>query len=489
MNLIRTAPFLALVSIVALTGCGGGGGQPPSTASTRTISGEMNLTNFLDFTTQQLPADTTKLPIAALVPDGSGGYRTMNATGSSSGQFTITDVPAGPYLLALGNETFVALSTSAPDAGFAHLGRLDAQRPTLPTQVTLSITNLSPLQPQDAIQVYVANTGAYQMWHGADLAGLPAGATTFTRALPWTDYLSDASKNDTAAVFQMSAQRIAGYWIQRMTKGALVTFSQTDGSTTPVSLNLSDVSVPVAVHLDYRGSQFATLESGLNPHATEDSTFLYVDAAPYPINTGKIGATPDLVTYLNTDGPISTDVDFGAISFFNSYYNRDLFFDAQQQVRMAYVVPGASTPYMAYGQIRVLVVTPSPATAAPIQPIVGPATNPTINNKSFFETQSSVGLTPTIAWHPPQLGTATQYQLKIVRLYADSQGTPQAQEIAALLTTSTSLRLPPNLLVSGNSYAMSLTAIADPNVDASTAPSRQSVPRGSACAISGLITP
>lgn len=452
-----------------------------------TIRGTRIFSFFTDAGVQTKPDDTTRFPIAALVPNGSGGYVTMPGTGSTDGSFTIPGVPAGNYLLQSGAHNFIATQSSTPDTGFSHLGRADAVFPRLPTQISFTVTGASPIQTEDFLQLYVSNTSGYGIW---PLALVGNAATSFTTTVPWTSFLTDSSKGDRAILFQLVGQAAGPYTVQVLKKAsAPLSFAQTDGSTTAVTTTLADVPHTGTVHLAFNGSAFAELESAMNPRATEALTLLFFDLDPADVKLGQIGNTPDLVTYLNWNGPINTNVDLGEISYSNPFPSSwSPFVAAQQWVKLNYPVPGTASGFDAFAFITV--TTPDlPSTASPITPIVGPATNITINGQSFFNDVSGIGTTPTVQWSPPGVGTATKYQLTILRLFADSQGMASTQSLATFFTAGTSIIVPPNLLVAGNTYIFGLTSAADTGIDVTQTPFRISMPRGNALALSGQMTP
>ena len=134
-----------------MVACGGGsstGANDPA----RTVQGTRQITYVTDAGTQTVPDDTTNLTIAALVPNGSGGYATIAGTDRPDGSFTIPNVPTGNYLLQSGCCTFVSTTSSTPDTGYSQLGRARRQLPTLPTQIALSVSNANPLQANDDLQ-------------------------------------------------------------------------------------------------------------------------------------------------------------------------------------------------------------------------------------------------------------------------------------------------------------------------------------------------
>src|SRR5271169_4187839 len=83
---------------------------PPST---RTVSG----TEIGHYKNGTLPTDLSTATIGAFVPNGAGGYTFLPGSGTSSGTFTIANVPSGFYLLQLGT-LYLWTKNTVVDADF-----------------------------------------------------------------------------------------------------------------------------------------------------------------------------------------------------------------------------------------------------------------------------------------------------------------------------------------------------------------------------------
>jgi hypothetical protein len=433
-------------------------------------------------------SDMTKVPVAALVPNGSGGYTTIAGTGSSDGSFTIPNVPAGTYLLQINSTNFTVTQTSTPDLGYTFLGRPQNSVATAGTTISASVTNANPAQTYDAFEMFVSNSNGYGLWLDPLQYGAMSEATSFTLNLPWTSYLTDFAQADQAVLADLTGQQAGPFWVHVLTRASgPLAFQQTSGLAAPVTSPLMDMPLTGTLDLAFKGSSFAPLLAGLNPHASPAGTFLYFDVDPADPSLGHPGNTPDLVMYHNGNGPLTTDVDFGDISYGNPYPSSwTPIVIVHDDVVYTYPVAG-TTGFQSEVKLEVL-TTNLPSAANPLVPLVGPVSNPTINGVSFFTDQSGVGTTPTISWNRPEFGTANRYLLTIYRMYAN--GTTATEDmVAQFCTTGTSLILPENLLMQGNSYHMDLGAFYNPAYDASISPFRLSMPSGNATSASGLITP
>jgi hypothetical protein len=135
-------------------------------------------------------------------------------------------------------------------------------------------------------------------------------------------------------------------------------------------------------------------------------------------------------------------------------------------------VPG--TPHAASAQVRVGVSFPaSKASAGPIVPLVGPVQDPRVNGASAFGGLTGVTTTPTLSWKAPALGAPAGYRVRIVP-YQIQNGSPVelSSYWSSLVTTDTSVTLPPCVLNGGEAYAAIITAIST-GVDLGAHPNRQ----------------
>ena len=154
---------------------------------------------------------------------------------------------------------------------------------------------------------------------------------------------------------------------------------------------MSNVSQTASVHLAYQGSAFNALLSGINPQSTPYGTSLYLSANPVNLNLGYIGNVPDLVAHLSSNGLISTDVDFGNISYGNP-------FPASWQpfVRAYHYCADDLSPspgqHRANSWCMESYTLPSRRPRVPpIAPLVGAVTSPAINGQNFFRRPSGCG--------------------------------------------------------------------------------------------------
>jgi hypothetical protein len=120
-------------------------------------------------------------------------------------------------------------------------------------------------------------------------------------------------------------------------------------------------------------------------------------------------------------------------------------------------------------------------TSGALKPIVGPGIDYKINGLSLMQPQSGVGVTPTLSWNPPTIGSASYYVVSIFNLN-------QQTSAAIFLTTRTSLQVPPGLLNTGEAYLFWLSTYSWPGFDMAK-PKALGWPYGKASLISEIVVP
>lgn len=452
-----------------------------------TIQGTRIVSYITDAGTTQLPDDTTQMAIAAFAPNGKSGFTTIEGTGSPDGTFSIRGVPGGYYWLQSGAQNYVWTNRSAIDTGHDTLGTPSRTYPTMETELDLNLTGLNPWQSGDEQQLYVPNINAW-LAYGWELQD---GATSLFQQVPWTDPLLDASKGDTIYVTQLvTTPTAAGLALDVLGAAAppINNITQPDGTEVELDAALDNIEAEASFRGNIAGAAFAQLESGVNPSAVPDSSYLYFDVQPGGTDHGWIGTTPDLVAFDGTDEPIRTNIDMGDIKYANPFPESWApFLDYIHYVRIDYTAPGATNSITQYAYLE-LQTTDLPNVNTPLAPAIGPIGSPTINGSSLFSRASSVGTMPTLSWTQPALGSPTGYEIEVFHLYSDS--TDSFTELAGdMFTATTSVQIPPGVLTSGNSYYFRISAVFEPGIDYTTAPFRHGFPRAVAQSLSGVVTP
>jgi len=424
-------------------------------ASTRTVSGHQ-IVHYKDVA---VPADLSVVPIAAYVPSGSS-YNVITGTGTSSGTFTITGVPAGYYLLQFGSSYLWTNATKVNlDSNAGYRSTIVAADSN--TSLTFDLTNLNAWQSTDIFEIICPNNLSFESTLDYLYPGVTPGATSFTGTYPYAFYLSDASQKDQYYATQLVTQDIQGYSMPALARYyAVPKFTQAQDSDTSINGKLKTIAQTNTLEGNANGADLATQALAANPGATLLDTTLALDVYPGSLAKGFITDTPDLIFYQGYNGGppmITGDGDIGPIAYGNPYPKAwPPFVIYQYDALTYYTAPGATNSNAlvtsAYGYTPTL---PSPT--SPIAPLVGVVQNPSISGNSFFANQSGVGLTPTLTWSAPTVGTATFYRVRVYQLI-NNGGNTDMPSIGALSTQATSLQIPPGLLTAGQTYVFLINA-------------------------------
>jgi hypothetical protein len=120
--------------------------------------------------------------------------------------------------------------------------------------------------------------------------------------------------------------------------------------------------------------------------------------------------------------------------------------------------------------------------------MVGTVLNTLVGTNSFFSDLSGIGLTPTLTWYPPSIGTCDAYQVYVYRLDNDSGNTVYGQ-VARLETQATSITLPPGLLNEGVAYVFLIRTMHLPGIDVTNKPYALGAIYANADVMSGIMQP
>lgn len=420
--------------------------------------------------------------IQVLVPNLVGGYDTYSTTVAQDGTFSFSNIPAGSFwLMTLWTKLWTSSSTI--NLGSSYWGGCNAVPLSgVGTALQISINGLVPWQPDDYFYFAVPNERSIPP---ETLPGM--GATSVLENVPTGNVLLYSSTNDDSAyVAQLVAASYGGISFQTLQQfsGPLPVTIQ-NGAANLVSTTLQSVPKTNSVVANVRGSAFAALypyvSRGAIGVASPGDNFL-VD-----ITADNIGPSSNGLYLVLASHAFSSDTDAGDIPFANPYPpSWTPFVDYYDNVTQNLTPPGATSPLPFVLSNRV-VTSQFPTASDPIVPLIGPVMNPQINGSSLFQDQVVDGISPTLSWQPPTLGTAYIYYIQ-VQQFSVTNGSPNVQLRAQLSSTNTSMVLPPGLLSSGNSYCFVIEALSRTNLDGSVAPYMETFPEGEADIVSGVIT-
>jgi hypothetical protein len=435
------------------------------------------------------------LSAAAFGPEG------RPASGGPDGSF---EIPAGDWLeMKLGSERiFLPRNSAAPDLSYYRFGRGDVQFPASATQVAFEISSLGDWQAGDSLQIVSPNAGMTMEGPETLLATPPGiGATAIHgQAFDWKSNLApilDAARGDTTWVAQMAASPTSDgrtYYRALTRAGVARGFTVIDGQAATLSAALAPVAQPRELTLRWKGSEFAALAAQAGPGARPAAApALAIRALPELLArhnnlfSRHYAALPTLVEL----GPISgaEDVD-QPVAYGNPFASTGAAWT--EFVTVVYAMPVAVRTPQGSASLSAAIVAAVPVSAlgdtGVISPPLSPVREARIAGAPLDAPSAGVGISPTVTWQPPEIGTSTSYRVAVYALDASPLGVTPTK-IATLHTNTTSLQLPGSVLSPGSSYVLTITAVAADGTDLAVQPFIGALPYASADYVSAVITP
>jgi hypothetical protein len=413
--------------------------------------------------------------------------------GTADGRFTIPGVPQGTYWVGFGDGLQIATSARSIDVGSAILGRRGATYARKPATLRIDAQNLRPWMESDWLQLYSADVGlaALDVGDGFDSNTPPAVGVTslqgYDLSVARGTPLLDAQKGDRALLTQMSlfGPPAMALWYHSVTRAlALPPVTMAEGQTTPVAGAFVEVAQDQALSLSWLRPDYAAHASEIFPGAQPGWAYLKVFTGPALESYGDFGGAPN-VAYLNFapgDGVASVSLQHG-----NPYPRQwalgaSLTFPVTQELAL----PGLR-PAQATGQIAVSGLMAEMST---VGLRLSPPRALQINGADAVASATAgAGLTPTLSWTAPAVGSADAYSVHLSRLVPDGQGGTRIEQLAVLRTAGTSAALPPGLLQQGQTYFAYVKAISQPGVDPIAQPYATSLSLATAGAFTNTFTP
>ena len=480
---MRKLCFALAVTLIAVASCaaalGDEANQTFNPPSTRTVSG----TRIIHFKNGPVPVDLSQKTIAALVPNGSGGYNTLAGTGTSNGTFTIPNVPSGFYLLQIGLN-YVWTSHTVVDADSFADYRSDTTPADQNTTVTFDLTNLHSWQQTDLFEMVCPNNAMFEFFPGT------VGETSFTGNFPYAGALSVGSEGDQYYVAQLITQNLGGFVFDGLGRHmAPAKFNQAQGSDTPINGRLKTIARNRKFEANINGADIGAQALAANPGATLNSAFIGLSVYPGSFARGQTTSTADLVLFSSPPEPfITTNRDLGRVLYGNPYsskWPRYVGFNWLAQTN--YTAPGAtnSAPLITFVSVSTLKL---PTSTRPIKPLAGVVSRPSINGKNFFKDRIGVGTTPILRWSPGSVGKANNYSVQIYQL-SNNGGNTVINGIAQFYTQSRSLMVPQGLMSTGSGYVFVIQSEYIPGVNFAKTPLMSGSTSASAQVSSGVMQP
>ena len=483
-------------------GEGGGGnndgGGSTYTGPTRTVLGTRIRTNITDSGKTNFPIDLSKYSISIFYRLPAGNSLARIGTGQADGTFKIEDVPVGSYWLRLqGNPVngqvqpvmWVNSSSDNLDLGADFAGRGDTVLPAQHSNLVVNMTKMTTWQPDDDLEFFVPNAGGIYSLQNETFYPTQGGPVVGDQALRsfTVDFainaipLIDSDKRDQAYLTKVGASGnpVGLYTVKQYFKPT--TFKMTDGSSSSVGGDFTDVPQDQRVTANWQRSKYAALDLSISPQ-TDSIGIHYLGATAYgsPTDAGIVGGAADLF-YYNTDTQTDANVDFVYGNPFTTGFTR--VFGASYRRTLHFKAPGASMDAYLPGTLSSVSLT-APSTVAPV---LSPVTGIKVDGKDANVALTGISNTPTLSFTPPTTGTAAGYVIQVVRFGVNSRGGTQIASISELYSTQTSLVVPPGVLDNSSLYVFIIKARSLQGVDLESSPFRRRVPTATADALTQTI--
>ncbi|NVB80399.1 MAG: hypothetical protein HOV81_18550 [Kofleriaceae bacterium] len=413
-------------------------------------------------------------------------------TGTAEGTFTVP-VAAGArtwdLVTNVGGITTVAVGNARePDVDQYQLGRLDTTLASAGTDVALEVTGLRPWAEGDTTQIVVGNNGAVVFSPETFFATPPAnGDNAFTGQIyDWSlqsSALVDAAAGDTAVVAQLVNHTSGTETYQGVERSGVATaFTQTDGAPSTLTATLDAVPVK-SLSLHWHGSQFDRFADDVGVGAAAIQGGVLIDALPDAAQLGFYTTSPDLMLYFASTPEADLDV---TVSYGNPYANQGTPWDEFAIVQYALVVPVSGTNpafttvagyqgNVALGQLG----------GGIVEPLISPVRRVTIAGRDARTPQTGVGPSPTVRWHAPTIGHATQYIIDL-RQPIDAS---RSRLVGRFVTKDRELQIPSDFLVSGTTYFMRISAFDFGDVDRTASLFGDGLPAAAFTSVTAAFTP
>jgi hypothetical protein len=449
------------------------------------------------------PADLSTTTLGAWVPSAAEptGYAWRPGAAQGNGTFVIPNVESTPFLLQLGN-SYVWSNTRTLDLSYPLLGRPDVEQEPAGTSVSLQLTGLSPWQEGDDLQWYApsAGLGYLSATCTPDFPAPTDGGTVISGTVPdyggWLSTCGNSpvrlnpAQGDTLYVTQLASHTDsdAGVEYAQLRRGLVTNgLQRNDGG---LLLSGAMVALPTAPQsVSFRAADFEAQVLASGPDAGMQYNTVNVGVSPAFEQHGIPTGWPDLglaYDYTPLQGDMNVTFHYG-----NPYPSAwTPFVYAQAVGRVRYSLPLADGGTSPPRSVTVLTATREQLVGGfhpPLSLKVSVPRDVRINGQSASGNLSGVGTTPLVSWLAPTVGTVTRYNVRLNRLFL-SGGLVQRVTQASFYTPQTQLRIPPGLLLPGETYFLQVYAYSEPGYD-NTKPYLGTATSHFATALTGKLQP
>jgi hypothetical protein len=450
--------------------------------------------DFYETETQKIEqaVDLGQYDVSVLVYDSAGKtFSTHPPTNRNAGAFEVATLPPGERYVRysrLGEPPAYYVTTSnVLDLGTGHFGRPDLVKPSAGTELVFNVSNMEAWKDGDYLEMFSLGAGTFLFDVAAGPTGAPNLTDTSLTGLAY-DYggstltsLVDGAKGDRAHLIHLSTRTLPGGTTYQATSDvfSMPSFSMIDGQS--LSLSGGFTKAPEStLDVDWKASQFDAAASACGTPVTLTSLYFGGSLQPYP-EDGPFTASPDVISFSAQD---KTDLA-ATLTFSNPFPARwSLYASGGTRFTKQYALP-STTPGTLTGTVELRILAPG---AVVLQPLVGCVRNATVAGQSAVSDVTGAGVTPVIAFDAPATGTSNGYEI-IFRRLVNNGGTTTGALAGRIVTTGTTVAVPPGLMAPGNAYVITIRSNARGSIDMNRTPLRFAFPGGVAEFLSGIVRP
>ncbi|MCE9571872.1 MAG: hypothetical protein K8W52_01830 [Deltaproteobacteria bacterium] len=492
-QLARGASLFALVT--SFTACGDDAIAQAPPPVPRTITGLASVVVHDEAgRTTRFPIGLHDTSVSAQFPDGDG-WDVRDGVTRADGSFAIDDAVDGDYWLEVYDvisDQRQLLWTNATSLAFEEhgVGRGDVTLAGPSTTLTLGpIDGLDPAQDGDSLDFSSGNLGIATF-----VPGVPQpGDTTVQTRRAWAGRpLISAARHDRITLTQVRERVDADTGVAYHTPIKSVTFDaieQRDGQDTAVTGTFATPPT-LTYELNWKRSAFAAASADANPRVgpVADEQF-YLRAMPGGPAYGTSVFAPAVMV---TGAPLPGTGDFDRTFELGQPYPATwLFNDFTMTFPVPLAVPGNPGVETALPANVEVNTSELPSAEHPVVPLVSPPRAPRIAQRDLFTDQTGVGLTPTLSWTAPAVGTPTAYIIQVLRWELDFEAASFAPQGTLVVPGDvTSVRMPAHMLEPSRHYVLIIEALQQQDQDVRThGLYTVQVPYGSAQLVTATFTP
>jgi len=478
-----------LAGAILVAGCGGGGAEidaSPVDAGRSTVTGSYAAHYHGSSNESSLPADLSGAVVAAWVPLGDGEFERIDGQGFATGRFEIADVPEQRVYIQLG-PYFVATDARDVDFGYDLDGRADTAYAPSGTTLRADVANLAPWTNADDLLLSAPSRGFEFPLEYLSTPAIPVGATDLVDlACDWQG-MPMLDTSDAVTVYQYEAISAGSTDFVRPTRMAeLAPLAMIAGDVTDVSATMTPLTIDHTYHLEWNAAAYAGLADEVYPlgFALWSETSLGLARGGTDPRWLFTFSAPQLAWAFYVYPLISLNSTIAYADPFPAEWTRVVY--ASTTFGVDAQVDGAD-PTTLFADVIYAVDLDSYGNG-PVTVKVGPAGPIWIGELPADGPRSGVGLTPQLTWHPPGIGAATGYDVRVYRLFVNGSRTDYEYE-TLFFTAEREITMPPGVLAKGQTYAFQVTAVWAPEGDVTTRPMRASLPYAMAQAWTGPMEP